>query len=88
MIEHRAGPRHRVLKAGTIAFDLAAGIDCLVRNISDAGACLEIESPVGIPNRFTLHIKTEKVARSCHVVWRKARRIGVRFDEPGAAASK
>jgi len=41
--------RLRTLKTGTISFDRAAGIDCVVRNVSEAGACLEIETPVGIP---------------------------------------
>jgi hypothetical protein len=32
--------------AGTIAFRQAGGIDCPVRNLSDSGACLEIEDEV------------------------------------------
>jgi hypothetical protein len=79
MDEHRTSRRHRTLKAGTISFDRGAGIDCLVRNVSATGACLEIESPVGIPNDFTLVIKSDDVTRPCHVAWRAARRIGVRF---------
>lgn len=79
MGEHRANPRHRILKAGTISFDRAAAIDCIVRNVSGTGACLEIESPVGIPNDFTLVISKDNVKRSCHAAWRSARRIGVRF---------
>ncbi len=80
MDDHRSSQRHRTLKAGTISFARAAGIDCLVRNLSDTGAQLEIESPVGIPNDFTLVISKDHVQRPCHVVWRAARRIGVRFD--------
>jgi hypothetical protein len=71
--------RLRTLKAGSISFDRAASIDCVVRNISETGACLEIETPVGIPNDFTLVISKDNLARSCHVAWRSARRIGVRF---------
>ena len=79
MNEHRKQPRRRVLKAGTITFGEMASIDCIVRNISGAGACLEIESPIGIPDDFTLVIKADKFTRLCHITWRKARRIGVRF---------
>ncbi len=75
----RKSPRHRILKSGTISFNQAGGIDCVVRNVSDTGACLEIESPVGIPNDFTLVIKPDNAGRTCHVAWRLARRIGVRF---------
>ena len=79
MNENRRSLRQRVLKAGMISFD-HAGIDCTVRNISDNGASLEVESPVGVPNDFTLVINKDGVKRPCHVTWRSARRIGVRFD--------
>jgi hypothetical protein len=80
MSEHRVSTRRRILKAGTILIDRKVTIDCLVRNVSDTGACLEIESPVGIPNDFTLVIKADHKMRLCHVQWRSARRIGVRFQ--------
>jgi hypothetical protein len=80
MDEHRQRQRQRILKAGTISFD-HAGIDCTIRNVSDTGACLEIESPVGIPNNFTLVISKDNLKRPCHVAWRSARRIGIRFDQ-------
>src|SRR6266480_3948444 len=71
--------RQPILKAGTISFD-GSGIDCLVRNMSDEGANLEVESQIGIPNSFDLVIDSEHSNHQCHVVWRKARRIGVAFD--------
>jgi hypothetical protein len=43
------------------------------------GAALEVGSPVGIPDEFTLLIKPEFVKRNCRVAWRSAKRIGVRF---------
>ncbi|MET4802182.1 PilZ domain-containing protein [Bradyrhizobium sp. LB11.1] len=78
MDERRDKARHRVLKAGTIEFGGGA-IDCTVRNFSDTGAALEVTSPVGIPEHFTLTIKADGAHLSCKVVWRKERRIGVRF---------
>ena len=77
--EHRKGLRRRAFKGGSISFDRAAGIDCIVRNLSKGGAMLEVESPLGIPDDFTLVIKPEYLRRECHVVWRKAKQIGVRF---------
>ena len=76
--EHRVAPRHRVLKAGTIEFG-GGGIDCVVRNISDTGAALEVTSPMGIPEHFTLVIAQEHVTKPCRVMWRKEKRIGVAF---------
>jgi hypothetical protein len=49
----RAAPRNRVLKAGTIEFGDSA-ITCIVRNMSDTGALLDVATPVGIPDHFTL----------------------------------
>jgi hypothetical protein len=80
MTEHRNAQRHRVLKGGTITFNGAAGISCTVRNMSDAGAALDVISPVGIPPAFTLMIDGDLVGKPCHVVWRKEKRIGVAFD--------
>ena len=80
MQERRSNPRRRVLKAGTIAFGQAGGYDCMVRNLSDKGACLEVESPVGIPDSFTLVIPHDAIMRHAHVQWRQAKRIGVVFE--------
>jgi hypothetical protein len=79
MGDKRDSQRQHVLKAGTISFD-GSGTDCLVRNMSVGGANLEVESQIGIPDSFDLVIDVERSNQRCHVVWRKARRIGVAFD--------
>ncbi|MBH5370336.1 PilZ domain-containing protein [Bradyrhizobium glycinis] len=78
MDERRDKARHRVLKAGTIEFGGGA-IDCTVRNLSDTGAALGVTSPVGIPDHFTLFVQADHRHLPCTVVWRKEKRIGVRF---------
>jgi PilZ domain len=79
MSEKRVMARHRVLKAGTIEFGGGA-IDCTVRNVSNTGAALDVTSPIGIPDQFTLVLPGDGVATRCHVVWQKQRRLGVAFD--------
>ena len=79
MGEKRAAARHRVLKAGTIEFGGGA-IDCTVRNVSNTGAALDVTSPMGIPENFTLLLPSDGLHLPCHVVWRKERRLGVAFD--------
>jgi hypothetical protein len=79
MNEHRAAPRHRILKAGTISFGGGA-IECTVRNLSETGAALEVVTPLFIPDRFTLIVQTEQLKRPCRIVWRKEKRMGVAFD--------
>lgn len=75
---HRAALRHRVLKSGSIEFH-GGVIDCLIRNISETGAALEVASPVGIPETFNLVISGDHSRRACKVAWRKDKRIGVAF---------
>jgi len=79
MVEGRKAPRHRVLKAGTITFG-GGGISCTVRNFSNTGAALDVISPVGIPDVFTLVLEVEATKLRCRVVWRKETRIGVVFE--------
>jgi len=81
MEERRAKPRRKVLKGGIIEFPNGGGLSCRVRNISDAGACLEVESPHGIPNTFLLRIDGEKHGRQVRVAWREGRRLGVAYAE-------
>lgn len=68
-----------MLKAGTIEFG-GGGIDCTVRNLSETGAALDVTSPLGIPEHVKLVVAADDVHRSCRVVWRKEKRIGVKFD--------
>ena len=79
MTNKRSAPRHRILKAGTIAFS-GAGIDCTVRNLSETGAAL-VTSVVGIPTDFSLVIQSDTINRKYRIVWRKLNRIGVIFEQ-------
>jgi hypothetical protein len=79
MDDRRSEPRLRIFKAGTIEFD-GAGIDCTVRNVTAAGASVEVASPIGIPHEITLNIPTQQLRRHGYVLWRQEKRIGVVFD--------
>ena len=81
MDEHRTQSRRRALKAGVIAFNQAGGISCTLRNVSATGACLEVESPLGIPATFDLVVESDHMTRPCRVVWRHEHRIGVEFTD-------
>ena len=79
--EARKTRRRRVLEIGLIRFgDMPMGWSCVVRNLSEAGAALDIGSQVGIPDQFTLIVLPQKKIYSCNIIWRKERRIGVAFD--------
>ena len=77
--ERRNEGRRRILKRAHIAFKgHGVTIDCVVRNLSERGACLNVESPIGIPDTFDLVIDRASV-RNCRVTWRTATQIGVEF---------
>jgi hypothetical protein len=78
-MDKREFPRNRVLRPGTIEFD-GGVINCMVRNLSSTGAMLDVASPVGIPEHFTLILPADGQHTPCHIVWRKPKRIGVTFE--------
>jgi hypothetical protein len=84
MQNRRESARQRVLKCGSIAFGQGAEIDCAIRNMTRSGACLLVESPIGIPDQFELFLSADKSRRQCRVVWRSADQIGVAFSHANA----
>jgi hypothetical protein len=80
MDENRRASRRRVLKSATIEFDRGAH-SCAVRNLSEAGAALDVPYALAIPHEFTLTVVTDQVSRHCRVIWRKENRLGVAFAQ-------
>ncbi|MBR0792940.1 PilZ domain-containing protein [Bradyrhizobium manausense] len=78
MVEKRATQRHRVFKGGTITFE-NSGIACTVRNMSEGGAAIDLDTTITLPQSFTLLIERDNFVRSCRTVWRSDRRIGLAF---------
>ncbi|MBV9556227.1 MAG: PilZ domain-containing protein [Pseudolabrys sp.] len=79
MEERRQYPRHKVLKGGMVFCDGVGSIDCVVRNLSDFGACIEFSGATRPADTFDIIIKPETHRRTCQAIWRKDNRIGVRF---------
>lgn len=81
MGDKRSATRQRTYKGGLITFDAGRStITCLVCNLSTSGACLAVETPVGIPATFKLVFSSGGPPRDCRVVWSQASRIGVEFQ--------
>jgi hypothetical protein len=79
MEERRKVQRRRTFKVGSIGFNRDGGIDCRVRNLSPLGACLEVASPIGVPDAFVLAIESDHFRQPCQVIWRTGTRMGVEF---------
>jgi len=78
--------RHRAFKGARIIFNnLASTIDCVVHDLSETGARLDVETVVGIPDSFELIFDDGLPTRQCIVERRTPQALGVRFlDEPSA----
>ncbi|HTV31918.1 MAG TPA: PilZ domain-containing protein [Methylocella sp.] len=77
--ERRQDGRRRALKTGRIVFnDRQSVIDCVIRNLSENGACLEVTNPMGIPDFFELELG-QGGFRHSRIAWRQLRRVGVAF---------
>src|SRR5882672_10073387 len=78
--DRRAATRRRVLKGARTFWQNGDSTECIVHNVSDTGAQLQVHCPV--PKAFDLVIDGDELPRSCCIVWRKAGRIGVKFQDP------
>ena len=55
--------------------------DCVITNISDRGAHINIPDSEAIPDSFLLLLaENGSTRRRCRVIWRKPREIGVKFE--------
>jgi hypothetical protein len=77
--ERRSETRHGVLRAGTLQFD-GGSINCMVSNMSNSGAMLNVTSSAGIPERFALILSPGGHRMPCHVVWRQQTLISIWYD--------
>ena len=79
MEDQRSAPRQRTFKGGSVSTP-GEIIECVIRNLSDTGAMIELPGVIALPDTFTLIIKPELLKRSCTVAWLVGSRIGVRFE--------
>jgi hypothetical protein len=56
---------------------------CMVSDISDSGAKLDVESAEELPDEFQLLLSGHGgIYRECRAVWRTINQIGVQFEKP------
>jgi hypothetical protein len=82
-LERRLSPRRNTAIPAEIVFEGGrARVDCIIRDLSDGGARLEIVgTPVSkIPATFDL-IAPKHRPHPCRVAWRTLREIGVAFRD-------
>ena len=68
------------LKAKIVLDDGLSKIDCVIRDLSDNGAKIEVAAAAdAIPDKFTLEIPKKNRVHCAEIRWRYENRIGLRF---------
>lgn len=79
--ERRGAQRTRTIKSGMIAYHQnTCDMECLILSLSDAGAALQPQDMLNLPDSFVLKIKDGTV-HECQVCWRHANKMGVKFAD-------
>ncbi|APT32526.1 pilus assembly protein PilZ [Methylobacterium phyllosphaerae] len=87
MSEHRREARQRVFLKGRIVFNNgSSSFDCLVRDMSSAGARLVMSDATTLPEAFDLYIPQKDRTYRAILRWRREDGIGVTFEQPASAA--
>ena len=86
-LEKRLAPRRNtVLPAQIIYNGGRTKMDCIIRNLSESGAKIELAGSVkSVPNTFDLVAPGHR-PHPCRVVWRTLKELGVQF-QPSAQDS-
>jgi PilZ domain len=82
-LEKRLQPRRNTMIVATAVFDGGnSRIDCVIRNLSEGGAKIEVPSARVIPQSFDLLVPGHR-PQHCRVAWRALRELGVEFMSAG-----
>ena len=78
MQDRRQSARDKVLLgAVTRTNGLGATVNCVVRNFSEDGACIELEAPATLPEEMHLTIARKGRSYLARIVWQQEKRIGL-----------
>jgi CheY-like chemotaxis protein len=78
--DRRRSTRKRLLKGGVIAFSARhATLPCVVRDLSETGARLQVQNAAAVPDTFELVVELDGLEASGEVVWRRPGEVGIRF---------
>lgn len=82
MDDLRQEKRIRSIKgARAIVTESGTGFDCVIRNISGSGACIQFDDFITLDRRFHLYITKENKTLQVSTSWQRGRQAGVHFDE-------
>jgi len=89
MQERRTSARDKVLFGGVAEVEARSTTNCVVRNFSENGACVELDGYAHVPEQLNLTIARKGRSYLARVIWRQANRLGLAFramiTDPGAS---
>ena len=87
--DKRKAPRRLMRYSAWIAIAPKKLHVCVLSDMSESGARIDIDDPNIVPDRFPLFLSRNGTARRvCTVVWRKPKQVGVTFATRLAAADR
>ena len=89
MIERRALVRHKTFIKGRIYFNnRLSSVDCIVRDMTENGARLQVPESVAVPDSFEIYLPNKDEQFRAQVQWRKSDQIGVSWMSESAFRQK
>src|SRR5215470_20386683 len=79
MQDRRASARDKVLYGGVVEISDTSTVDCVVRNFSETGACVELHSATSIPREINLTVARKDRSYLAQMIWRQANLVGLAF---------
>ena len=80
MLDRRQSVRDKVLYGGVAEFnERGSTMDCVVRNISERGACIELDQAAKLPQEMNLTIARKGRSLLARLIWRQANKVGLAF---------
>jgi PilZ domain len=80
MQDRRGSPRDKVFFGGVAEINgRGSTMDCVVRDFTDAGACVEFDSSARLPDEMQITIARKGRAFLGRMIWRQANRVGLAF---------
>ncbi|GJE37760.1 pilus assembly protein PilZ [Methylobacterium persicinum] len=63
------------------AIEIPGGkVDCLVWDVNDTGALIEVDTQVELPDEFRVSLAPEAEARAATLAWQRGKRAGIVFN--------
>jgi PilZ domain len=80
MLDRRQSVRDKVIFGGVAEInERGSTMDCVVRNISEGGACVEFDETAKLPDEMNLTIARKGRSFFAKMIWRQADKVGVAF---------